>query len=160
MTFYHGSPIANITELGTRSFTHDEIKSSMVYLTQSRAYALFYIRDLDVNYVTCDMTKEGYVRYYERFSEQLKTLYRDRSGYLYKCVDNGGFEQTPTRNVWVSKNPVIIESVEFIPDVYKEILKYEETGDIKVIRYEILTDEEKQDVYEMIVCSLYKSGLR
>lgn len=159
MIFYHGSPVADITELGTRSFTHDDTKSSAVYFTPNRAYALFYIRDLDVNYVTCGVTAEGYIRYDERFSGQLKTLYSGRSGYLYKCVNNGSFEQTQTRDVWVSKNPIGIESVEFIPDVYKEILKYEATGDIKVIRYETLTDEEKHDIYRMIVCSLYKSGL-
>ena len=157
MTLYHGSPIANITELGTRSITHDETKSSAVYLTPNRAYALFYIRDLDINYVTCGVTEEGYIRYDERFSGQLKTLYSGRSGYLY-CV-SGSFEQTSTRDVWVSKNPVVIESVEYISDVYEEILKFEAIGQVKVNRYENLTYKDKQDVYDMIVNSLYKSGM-
>jgi hypothetical protein len=159
MTFFHGSPIAGITELGTRSRTHDETKSSAVYITPNRAYALFYIRDLEVNYVTCGVMEEGYIRYDERFSEQMKTLYSGRSGYLYSCTDNSGFEATSTRGVWVSKSPVRVESVEFIPDVYTELMKYEVSGDIKVMRYESFSDTEKHDIYEMIVWSLYKSGL-
>lgn len=61
MTFYHGSPVANIIELGTRSFTHDETKSSAVYLTPNRVYALFYIRDLDVNYHEVHAPKESVI---------------------------------------------------------------------------------------------------
>ncbi|MDD4356665.1 MAG: hypothetical protein PHN98_05380, partial [Smithellaceae bacterium] len=63
MIFYHGSPIAGITELGTRSHTHDGTKTSAVYLTPNCAYALFYIRDLGINYVTCGVTEEGYILY-------------------------------------------------------------------------------------------------
>src|SRR5450756_3047284 len=113
MIFYHGSSIANITEFETRSQTHDETKSSAVYLTPNRAYALLYIRDLEVNYVTCGVTAEGYIRYDDRFSEQMKTLYSGRSGCLYTCTDNGDFETTSTRGVWVSKSPVKVESVEY-----------------------------------------------
>jgi len=159
MVFYHGSPIKGINKLGISLLTNGETKASIIYLTPNRTYALFYIRDLNVNYVTCGVTAEGYIRYDERFSGQLPTLYRGQSGYLYKCIDSGCFEQTTTRDVWISKNPVVIESVEFIPDVYKEIIKYEASGNIKVIRYETLTDQEKHNIYEMTVYSLYKSGL-
>lgn len=156
MIFYHGSPLAGITELGTRSVTHDQAKASVVYLTPNRAYALFYIRDLDVNYVTCGVTADGFIRYDERFPEQLRTVYKGKSGYLYHCAVGDGLEETSTRDVWVSHSPVPVGYTEFIPDVYEEILKYEETGQVKVMRYETLTAEQKQDVRDMILHSVYK----
>lgn len=159
MTFYHGSPIANIAELSTLSYTHDESKKSAVYLTPNRAYALFYIRDLDINYVTCGVTEEGFIRYDERFLDQLKKLYSGRSGYLYTCADDSNYEKTNTRDVWVSKEPVKIISSEFISDVYKELQKYIESGVIRVARYETLSETEKEDIYNMTVWSLYRSGL-
>lgn len=159
MVLYHGNSVCGIEELNPCSAAHDDPTSPVVYLTPNRAYALFYIRDREINYVTCGVTAEGYIRYDERFPEQLETLYKGMSGYLYRCKDNGALEPTSTRGVWLSKKPVEIESCEFIPDVYSEILKYEKSGDVKVIRYETLSDGEKHEVYKMIVRSLYKSGL-
>jgi len=158
MTFYHGSPISGIKELGTRSTTHDKTKSYAVYLTPNRAYALFYIRDLEINHVTCCVTTEGYIRYYEQFPDQLKKLYQGINGYLYICNQESHFEKTNTLDVWVSRIPALVERVEYIADVYDEILKYENVGSVKVVRYETLTDERKQEIYEMMVYSIYKNN--
>lgn len=79
MIMYHGSPMAGITELGTLSKTHDETASSAVYLAPNRAYTLFYIRDLEINYVTCGVTEQGYIRYDENFPGQLRTLYEGKA---------------------------------------------------------------------------------
>jgi hypothetical protein len=62
MIFCHGSSVCGITELYPCSTAHDDTSSPVIYLTPNRAYALFYIRDKDINYVTCGVTAEGYVR--------------------------------------------------------------------------------------------------
>lgn len=154
--FYHGSMTAGITELGTNSLTHDESKVKTVYLTPNRTYALLYIRDLEINHVTCGVTSEGYIRYDEQFPDQLSKLYKGVSGYLYHCRDEGNFALTQTRDVWISYKPVTIKSVEYIPDVYDELLRYEANGDINVIRYNELTDERKQFYYDMALQYIYK----
>lgn len=159
MIFYHGTTTAGIKELGLLSKTHDEIKPSAVYLTPNRSYALFYIRDIEVNHVTCCVTVDGYIRYDEQFPNQLRTIYKNMSGYLYKCLGNDYFEKTATRDVWVSKKSVPVAETEFIPDVYEEILKNEAAGAVKVNRYELLTNEQKQDIYDMIVHYIYKLDL-
>ena len=87
MTFYHGSIIPGITELGTNSLMHDESKTIIVYLTPNRAYVLFYIRDLEINHVTCGVTDEGFIRYDEQFPDQLEKIYKGVNGYLYHCND-------------------------------------------------------------------------
>lgn len=158
MIMYHGSPFAGLTELGTLSRTHDEMASSAVYLTPNRSYALFYIRDLEINYVTCGVTEDGYIRYDENFPGQLKTLYEGKSGFLYICESNDKFEKTSTRDVWVSKNPVVVTDIEKIPDAYAEILKCEAAGLVKVIRYEMLSEERKREIYDMILHSIYKNN--
>lgn len=156
MTFYHGSIIPGITELGTNSFTHDEAKTKAVYLTPNRAYALFYIRDLEIDHVTCGVTAEEFIRYDEQFPDQLKKLYQGVSGYLYHCNERDHFTLTKNRDVWVSEKPVVIESVEYILDVYAELLEYEGKGDIYVIRYNELTDERKQFYHDMALQYIYK----
>ncbi len=156
MTFYHGSIISGITKLGTNSLTHDEAKTQAVYLTPNYAYALFYIRDLEVDHVTCGVTADGYVRYDEQYPEQMMKIYQGINGYLYHCSEQKHFSLTKTRDVWVSAEPVAVESVEYIPDVYTELLKHEAKGDIKVIRYNDLTDERKQFYYDMALQYIFK----
>lgn len=158
MILYHGSPVAGITYLGTLSRMHDETASSAVYLTPNRAYAFFYIRDLEINYVTCGVTSEGYIRYNENFPGQLRTLYDGKSGFLYKCGSNDSFEKTSTSDVWVSKKPVCVRDCEEVRDTYAEILKCEADGLVKVVRYETLSDERKFEIYEMILHSIYKNN--
>ena len=55
--FYHGSAAAGIATLETRGEKH------VVYLTDNRAYALFYLRDPQIDFVTCGVTRDGTVRY-------------------------------------------------------------------------------------------------
>ncbi len=159
MIFYHGTSLPGITDLNSVSKTHDSLQSSAVYLTPNRAYALFYIRDIEINWVTCGVSEDGIICYDERFPGQLCTLYKGVSGYLYKCTDRGLFESTATRDVWVSKSSVPVEDAEFIPDAYEEILKYEKSGEVKIIRYETLSNEQKQGVYDMMVHYIYKLDL-
>lgn len=59
MLCYHGSPIAGIETLSPPP-------GKVLYLTPVRAYALFYIRDLAVNHVTCGVLPGGVVRYDEQ----------------------------------------------------------------------------------------------
>lgn len=159
MTFYHGSIISGITALGKNSLTHDEARTRAVYMTPNRAYALLYIRDLEVNHVTGGVTAEGYIKYDEQCPNQLMKIYHGVSGYLYHCSKQEHFSLTKTRDVWVSAEPVAVESFEYIPDVFTELLNYEEKGDIKVIRYDDLTDEKKQFYYHMALQFIYKNNL-
>lgn len=81
MLLYHGSAAGGLTRLTGQP---------CVYLTPYPCYALCYIRDPNVNYVTCGVDKDGVVRYDVNFPEQLRTLYVGRSGWLYRCGEGGG----------------------------------------------------------------------
>ena len=149
--YYHGTTMPGITELKA---------NPIVYLTPNRAYALFYIIDKNVNWVTCGVKdNDGKVHYDERFPNQLEKLYNGKSGYLYRCNDAEGLTLGKSRDIVVSQSPVAVAGYEFIPDVYHEILKYEKTGAVVVKRYENLTDTEKKDVFDMMLNYIYKNDL-
>ena len=150
LCYYHGTITAGITKLRA---------APIVYLTPNRAYALFYIIDKSINWITCGVKEDGAVHYDERFPNQLEKLYSGKCGYLYKCNDTEFFTSGKSRDIVVSKSPVAVTEYEFIPDVYQEILNYEKTGAIVVKRYENLSDAEKKDVFDMMVHYIFKNDL-
>ena len=87
---YHGSVVAGITTLETRSLLHNSDKK-VVYLTGNLPFALVYIWDgqhnhYDKKYVSGGI-RNGTAFYEEWFPNQLEMFYKNVSGYLY-CVQN------------------------------------------------------------------------
>lgn len=58
--YYHGAT-EELTELNAVSKNHVDAAKPVVYLTPNRAYALFYIRDRDINWVTCGVKEDGVI---------------------------------------------------------------------------------------------------
>ena len=123
MPYYHGSPIAGIETLAPSP-------GKPLYLTDNRAYALFYLRDPEINWVTCGV-RGGIVAYDEQFPGQLRALYAGRGGWLYACGDDGGF--VPGGSSWIvtADRAVPVVSAEFIPDAYEAILREISTGTVR-----------------------------
>jgi len=153
---YHASNIGNLIEILPLSKLHG-CSEMAAYFTPLKAYALFYLRDMEVNHVTCGVNKNGVVVYHEQFPNQLETLYYGRSGYLYMC-ENINMELAHTNGVWAAMQPVVVSKAEFISDVYTEILKAEKSGEIQVIRYNSLSDEKKQSFVEMMKTVILEHG--
>ena len=68
--YYHASNIGNLTEIKPLSKLHGS-GEAVAYFTPIRAYALFYLRDMEINHVTCGVNKDGVVVYHEQFPNQL-----------------------------------------------------------------------------------------
>ena len=145
--FYHASSIGNLKELMPLSIQHGD-DNKVCYFTPIRAYALFYLRDMDINHVTCGVSGDGIVTYFEEFPNQLKKIYQGRRGYLYVCENSTQITAGHAKGVWVAAQPVIFSSVEHVEDVYAEILKSENSGNVRVIRYESLSDEKKSEIVD------------
>ncbi|MCL2517854.1 MAG: PLP-dependent transferase, partial [Oscillospiraceae bacterium] len=143
MTFYHASNHKDLTEILPLSFpkSGDE---KVCYFTPSRNYALFYLRDLEINAVTGGVKDDGIIDYDEFCPNQLEILYKGRSGYIYSVENNSEITLGHTSGIWTATQPVPITAVEYIDDVYAEILKLIESGECKITRYEDWTDGEKQ----------------
>jgi hypothetical protein len=149
LIYYHGTITKGISELRA---------DPVLYLTANRAYALFYIIDKDINWVTCGVKDDGVVHYDERYPNQLERLYGGKSGFLYSVRD-GNFTHGKSRDIYVSDTPVAVTACEFIPDVYAEILRYEASGLIAVKRYETLSADERHAVFVMMVKYIFKNNL-
>ena len=55
------------------------------------------------------------------------------------------------KNVYINENEVKLEKVEYIKNIYDEIIKAEQEGKIKIFRYEHITDERKEKNNKMII---------
>jgi len=143
--FYHASNRGDLRQLLPLSTMHGS-GEKVCYVTPNRVYALFYLRDMDINHVTCGVSGEGVVLYDEQFPHQLETIYQGRSGYLYACGDNSLVEAGHARGVWVLRQPAGIAAVDFVEDVYAEILQAEREGRVVVSRYDALSDEKKAQI--------------
>jgi hypothetical protein len=146
--FYHASNLGGLTELLPLSKMHGE-DGFVCYLSPDRAYALFYLRDMEINHVTAYIDKNSIAIYQEQFSNQLMTMYHGRSGYLYTCINDGSIRQGHTSGVWISKSPVYISESEHVCNVYDEIIKAEQHDLVRIIRYEDQTAEHKRGHLEI-----------
>jgi len=150
MPYYHGTPIANLKTLMPPP-------GGVIYLTNCRAYALFYIRDLEVNHVTCGVAEDGAVVYDEQFPGQLRTHYAGRCGWLYTCGVDG---LAPGSSSWIvtADRSVTVASAQFIPDACEAILREVAAGAVRVKRWEDKTQAQKREITEMVAWVILRNG--
>ena len=132
---------------------------NVCYVTPIKAYALFFLRNKEINHVTCEVSSKGKVIYNEQFPNQLKKAYQGRKGYLYTCANDGSIAEAHAPGIWSTTKSVFIASFEYIGDVYAEILNAEKLDIVKIIRYETLSDKEKQKISYFVKKFIIEGGL-
>lgn len=158
---YHGSHIGDINVLNPVSKLHGDNKN-VVYLTDNPIYAMLYIWDPIHNlkkgkHITA-WTKNGIVYYEEQFPNQLKSFYDGVKGYLYRirltndCVKLGN-------GIYYVENPTEIMSFEEIENVYSAFCEYMQNGEMKVIPFELMTDERRKDINNIITQRIIRDKL-
>ena len=160
-SLYHGSITPGITALEARSKLHgtDEM---VVYLTSCVPYALFYIWDSDHTgyhgkYVTGGF-RDGVAFYEEQFPDQLRTFYQGVSGYLYNIPATADTQAVANRpGLFARPGSAAITHVDFIPDVYEALLKYEAAGQLRILRYNEQTAARQAELTEMIATFIARS---
>lgn len=159
---YHGSIIPNIKQLSPCSLLHGTDKK-VVYLTDNIPYALFYIWDKEHNHsdgkhVTA-WIKDGTVNYEEQFPDQMKVFYEGVSGYMYTVSYTPDIEAMDNREcLYFAPHNVTAQKCEYISDVYKELLKYETAGKLKVRRYNEQSEQRQNELTEMIAAAITKDN--
>ena len=132
-TFYHGSVIGGLDVILANATSHVD-GSSVAYFTTDRVYALVCCRSRQENFVTMGPDRNGIQHYFERFPDQLKTMYDGKEGFLYQPVSTVALTNTKG-HTWESHVNVPVILVEHIPNVYPEILREEAAGNVIVHRY-------------------------
>lgn len=159
---YHGSSTPGITELEARSLLHNTDKM-VVYLTDSVPYALFYIWDSkhtgsSHKHVTGGF-RDGVAFYEEQFPDQLRMFYQGVSGYLYRIFHTTKAHVVENRDgLFWQDGSVAVSDVICIQDVYTELLKYEASGQLKVLRFNEQTDARKTELTRMIATAIRQSN--
>lgn len=141
---YHGTTIGVLGIIKANADSHT-LGKKVAYFTEDRGYALVCCRDKSENFVTMGLRKDGKQHYYERFPEQLKILYSGKQGYIYFIETAAGLKNTKG-HTWESEVDVPVRQYEVVADVYSEILKEEEMGNIIIHRYSEI-DPVEQKMY-------------
>ena len=139
---YHGTIIGGLDVIKANSKSHTTGKP-VAYFTQDRGYALVCCRSQNENFVTMGIREDGRQHYFERFPDQLRTLYKGRCGYIYTPKGSGTLRHT-TGHTWESETDVPVGREEKIPDVYEEILAEEQAGRIVIHRYDQIDPAEQK----------------
>lgn len=160
---FHGSEIADIQVLKAWSRLHNT-NEKVVYLSGNLPYALLYIWDsikheCDRKHITAGV-KNGVVLYEEQFPNQLEVFYKGAKGYLY-CVEKkeemGAVEDH--ENMYYSLKDVPVGECIYIDDVYKELIKYEKEGKLKVCRFLEAEKAKQKELTKRIVEYIMKKEL-
>ncbi|MDE5801955.1 MAG: hypothetical protein K2I22_03445 [Lachnospiraceae bacterium] len=145
---YHGTTIGGLSIIKANAKSHTSEKT-VAYFTEDRCYALVCCRTREENFVTMGLRGDGKQHYFERFPNQLKKLYGGKRGYIYTIAAADGLVNTKG-HTWESETDVSVHRCEIVDDVYAEILKEEQAGNIVIHRYlEIDPIEQQQNANYM-----------
>lgn len=139
---YHGTVIGNLRVIKANSKSHTSGKK-VAYFTEDRCYALICCRDRNENFVTMGLRQDGKLHYYERFPNQLNILYSGKQGYIYLIETAKGLNNAKG-HTWESEIDVPVFRYEAVYDVYSEILKEEDMGNIVIHRYSEIDPAEQR----------------
>ena len=90
----------------------------------------------------------------------LKAFYKGVSGYLYCIPHTEDFARVEGwEEMWYSKKAADVAVVRHIPDVYDELMKYEQEGTLEVISFEKVAPERIKDLYEYMEKRLVNNGI-
>ena len=163
MTYYHGSAVANLTELQPLSKLHQS-EERVVYLSSNLPYVLLYIWDAvktssSRKWVTAWL-KDGVAYYEEQFPGQLKTFYEGVRGYVYSVLPDDRVQPMPQReDLFYSGDPVKVYRIQEIPDVYQTLLQYEREGKFKLLRFEDASPEKQEELIDRIATYIRENKL-
>lgn len=168
--YYHASQTANITVLKPRISNHG---IPLVYLSKKRENVLVYLSNAVEKY--CKETgfihhgnwqkwgpygfeKDGTLRLEEYYPNALIDTYQGVSGYIYyvKKIQNAE-ENIQISNAVTTSEQVEVDGCEFVPDAYKAIMEAAESGLIRILKYEELS-QKKQEWLRSIIKEEYKNA--
>lgn len=151
MKYYHGSPVTGLKLLKPFLSNH---KQKYVYLTTNEVVALFYTVKTD--WYTYGFDKEtGIPVFIEYYKNELKDLYDNRNGSIYK-VDSSILSENPTNILcaFVVEHDVPVEKENHISNLYDKILEYEKEHKLIIKRYEDLTEQEVSKINNIVISEI------
>lgn len=160
MTAYHGTTVGNISMLKPFDNPHSSLKFPCVYLSTVKALSAIYIWNKPYKWMTFEIQEDGLPVYNESFKNGLYEFYNGVKGYIYTCESDFEFDiNTTIKYAVISKNAVPIKAVENIENAYEQILQYEQQGQIKINRFEELSDKQINKNRNMVIGTIKRLEL-
>lgn len=149
---YHASSVQGISTLVPHVSNHG---TPLVYLSSKRENTLVYLsnaverhcRDTGFawngpwhKWASYGFAKEGLLLLEEYYPNALEETYKGVSGYVYQVAESAcivPMEDIP--HAYISREPLSVTDVEFIPDACEALLKAEAEGMIVIRRFAELT---------------------
>lgn len=157
MTLYHGSATPGITVLDPR---FSDPKDPHIYLTDCPALAVIYAHNpVKGGYFPYFVDKEGQLCYEEYFPNALD-LYKGFGGYVYTAEAEGLPQRENMPWAYKSAAPIPVTGCRSIPDLYGELLRLEESGELRIIRFRDLTEQKLQGIYKMLHREAQRESLK
>lgn len=158
MILYHGSAVSHIENLRPFLSNHDK---PYVYLTHSKVLATIYAHNpltRPNGFFSYWWRADGVLCYDEYFENQLETIYADQKGYVYEC--EGEYPQME-RMPWVylAKENVHVSNCIEIPNIYEQLLRFEQEGILKVQRWCDVSVKQREVWENVVKRSLAKTDL-
>lgn len=146
---YHGSPIPNLKIIRAKESTH---MKKWVYACTSKAISTIFLSQLgnDLYYSLSGDGIDYQVELVERKKGMFKQIF-NCSGYIYK-LDASNFKKGQTgwsAELVSDKDEIVLETI-YIENVYKELVKLNEAGLIKLYLYPERPNRIPQDNSDLI----------
>lgn len=160
MTFYHGSPTAELTELKPILSEHGK---PYVYFSTNPLVALLYaVKPVPkpFSWYPYGFDCKGNVVYCEYFENAFEKLYNDKVGYLYECDDISNAEKTTQINcAYTCDKNVKIDRVTKITNLYQYFKKQEKAGLFTIKRINEISEKEMTYVLDDLKATINKYHL-
>ena len=157
MKLYHGSPTGGITVLDPR---FSDPRDPHIYLTDCPALAVIYAHSpVEGGYFPYFFDKSGQLCYEEYFPNALD-LYKGFGGYVYTVEAEGLPQREKMPWAYKSAEPIPVTGCRHISDLYAEILRLGEAGEILITRYEELTEQKLAGIEGMLRREAEREDLR
>ena len=161
MTFYHGSPAGGLKEL--KPFLSEHGKPYVYFASNPLAALLYAVKPVPkpFSFYPYGFDNDGNVVCSEYYENAFFDLYKGKAGYLYECNDLKNAEKTTQINcAYTSTEPVKVERVAIIPDLYVFFKEQEEKGLFRVKPRNGISGKEIDFVYNELKKDIKKNGLK
>lgn len=160
MTFYHGSPIGDLTEL--HPFLSEHGKPYVYFSTNPLVALLYAVKPVPkpFSFYPYGFDKQGNVVYSEYFENAFYELYKNKRGYLYECDDLPNTDnQTSINSAITCTEPIKVSRVTEIPDLYEYFIKAQSDGSFCIKPKNEISEKEMCYIIDELKKEYYKHGI-
>ena len=161
MTLYHGSPIGGLNEL--QPFLSEHGKPYIYFASNPLVALLYAVKPVPkpFTFYPYGFDENDNIIYSEYYENAFYDLYKGKAGYLYEC-DNLKNIDTPTQIncAYTSTEPIRVDRVTMIPDLYIFYKEQEEKGLFRIKAKRDISDKEMNFVFDELRKDIEKNGLK